>query len=41
LLQSEGVQLREFRVDLRRHSWSPSAARKPGVKQRPPRARKS
>jgi hypothetical protein len=41
LLQSEGVQLLEFRVDLRRHSWSPAATRKPGVKQKLPRARKS
>jgi methylated-DNA-protein-cysteine methyltransferase-like protein len=41
LLQSEDVQILEFRVNLKRHSWSPSASRKPGVKQKPLRARKS
>jgi methylated-DNA-protein-cysteine methyltransferase related protein len=34
LLQSEGIQLVEFRVDLKRHSWSPG-----GVKEKVPRKR--
>ena len=41
LLQSEGVQLLEFRVNLKRHSWHPSTSRTPGRKQKPPRTRKS
>jgi methylated-DNA-protein-cysteine methyltransferase-like protein len=41
LLQSEGVQLLESRVDLKRHLWSPAAAGKARVKQKAPRKRKA
>ena len=34
MLQSEGIQLREFRVDLKRHFWSPIETRRPRVKQK-------
>ncbi len=34
LLQSEGVQLLEFRVDLKRHLWSPSIPDLSRVKQK-------
>jgi methylated-DNA-protein-cysteine methyltransferase related protein len=34
LLQSEGIQLVEFRVDLKRHFWPPA-----GVKEKAPRKR--
>jgi methylated-DNA-protein-cysteine methyltransferase-like protein len=39
LLQSEGIQLLESRVDLERHLWSPTATGKPGLKQKVPRMR--
>jgi alkylated DNA nucleotide flippase Atl1 len=39
MLQSEGVKLVEFRVDLKRHLWSPTAAAKPPVKQKATRKR--
>jgi methylated-DNA-protein-cysteine methyltransferase related protein len=41
LLQSEGIQLREFRVDLKRHLWSPSSTGKSRVKHNASRARKT
>lgn len=40
LLQSEGVQLLESRVDLKRHQWSPGAAGKPKTKHKTAPARK-
>jgi methylated-DNA-protein-cysteine methyltransferase related protein len=39
LLQSEGVQLLEFRVDLKRHLWSPAATGKLQAKHKIPRKR--
>lgn len=36
MLQSEGIQLLESRVDLKRHSWSPSKAARTRVKQKVP-----
>jgi methylated-DNA-protein-cysteine methyltransferase-like protein len=41
LLQSEGVQLLESRVDLKRHQWSPGASGKPGAKHKTAPARKA
>jgi len=41
LLQSEGIQLVEFRVDLKKHLWSPTGAGKPRAKQKAPRGRSS
>ena len=42
LLESEGVQIVEFRVDLKRHLWSPAAKAKRPLKQksRPKRSAK-
>lgn len=34
MLQSEGIQLVEFRVDLKRHLWSPSATKNAPVKRK-------
>ncbi len=34
LLQSEGIQLVEFRVDLKRHLWSPAKTKKAAVKRK-------
>jgi methylated-DNA-protein-cysteine methyltransferase related protein len=39
LLQSEGVALVEFRVDLKRHLWSPAGKAKPKLKQSASRKR--
>jgi len=39
MLQSEGVHLLEFRVDLKRHAWFPAATGKSRVKQKAPRKR--
>lgn len=36
LLQSEGVQIMEFRVDLKRHLWSPSTLDRTQVIQKAP-----
>lgn len=39
LLQSEGIQLLESRVDLHQYLWSPAANSKPAMKQKTPRKR--
>jgi methylated-DNA-protein-cysteine methyltransferase-like protein len=39
MLQSEGVQLLEYRVDLKRHLWSPPKFGKQQGKQETPRIR--
>ena len=39
LLESEGVPLRESRVDLKQHLWSPGKASKPKLKQKATRLR--
>jgi alkylated DNA nucleotide flippase Atl1 len=39
LLQSEGVELVEFRVDLKRHLWSPVGKPKAKLKQSASRKR--
>lgn len=41
LLESEGVQLLESRVDLKRHQWSAGAAGKLVLKHRAPAARRA
>jgi len=38
LLQTEGIQLIEFRVNLKDHLWTPSGGGKPGVKRNGPSA---
>lgn len=35
LLESEGVNLLEFRVDLKKHLWQPPARPKASAKQKP------
>ena len=35
LLESEGVTLLEFRVDLKKHLWQPPARQKASSKQKP------
>ncbi len=35
LLESEGVQLLEFRVDLKKYLWTPSKTAKPTAKEKP------
>jgi len=39
MLQSEGIPILEFRVDLKTHLWSLGSSRKPSVKQKASRAR--
>jgi methylated-DNA-protein-cysteine methyltransferase related protein len=39
LLQTEGVELIEFRVDLRRYLWLPTRSAKPRMKQKASRKR--
>jgi len=39
LLQSEGIQLLESRVDLKRHHWSPARTGKAQLKRKGPRKR--
>lgn len=39
MLQSEGVELVEFRVNLKKCLWTPSSGKKSGVKQKAPALR--
>ena len=39
LLESEGVQIVEFRADLKRHLWSPGSKSKPKVQEKARRKR--
>lgn len=39
LLESEGVTIIESRVDLKDHSWTPTAKKKPAAKRRSSRAK--
>jgi hypothetical protein len=39
MLQSEGIQLLESRVNLKRHFWFPVATGNPRVKRKAPRMR--
>lgn len=41
MLQSEGIQLLGFRVDLKRHIWFPVATDNPQVKRKASRKRKT